>query len=120
MACVAWQTEWQDGPGVVETNQCRACRSVSLDERVFRRTGVVAVAARGQERAAGEQKVAPTAANTISETKRLMAAATGATVARREAKGNPGIVTACRWWSETLTQNADEAVSAAARLVTRS
>ena len=22
MACIAWQTEWQEGPGVVEANEC--------------------------------------------------------------------------------------------------
>ena len=44
MACVAWQTEWQDGPGVVEANQCERVALFPFDDRVFRRAGGVALA----------------------------------------------------------------------------
>ena len=108
MACVAWQTEWQDGPGVVECQPVRPRRVVPLDERVFRRPRRLAMA-RGKARGGRPDRVTPTPAATITEAKRLIAAASGATVTEREAKeilalyGVPVV-------GERLTQSADEAV----------
>jgi len=46
MACVVWQTEWQDGPGVVEHTQLRPSGAVPLDERLLRSTRRMAMAGR--------------------------------------------------------------------------
>jgi acetyl-CoA synthetase len=110
MACVVWQTEWQDGPGVVEAN---ACNRVAL----FRSMNAcfAALAAwqwRADKRAAGVQAVAATAAETVTATRALIAAATGKALTEREAKavlahyGVPVV-------GERLTQSADDAVGAA-------
>ena len=113
MACVAWQTEWQDGPGVVEANQMGRVALFRSMNACF--AALAAWQWRADKRTAGTQVVAPTAPETISNTKRLIGAANGKTVTEREAKailalyGVPVV-------GETLTQTADEAVTAAAAL----
>jgi acetate---CoA ligase (ADP-forming) len=113
MACVAWQTEWQDGPGVVESNQCERVALFRSMNACF--AALAAWQWRADKRSAGAQIVEATARETITETKRLLAAATGATVTEREAKeilalyGVPVV-------GERLTQSEDEAVDAAATL----
>ncbi len=113
MACVAWQTEWQDGPGVVDANQCDRVALFRSMNACF--AALAAWHWRADKRAAGEQTVAATPAATKSKAKRLLAAASGKTVTEREAKeilalyGVPVV-------GEKLTQSADEAVSAATAL----
>jgi acyl-CoA synthetase (NDP forming) len=113
MACVAWQTEWQDGPGVVESNQCERVALFRSMNACF--AALAAWQWRADKRAAGPQIVAPTPQETITKAKRLIAAASGATVTEREAKevlalyGVPVV-------GEQLTQTSDEAVAAAAAL----
>jgi len=113
MACVVWQSEWQDGPGVIDANQCER---VALFRSM--NTCFAALAAwnwRAGKRAAGTQTVAATSKDIVTQTKRLIAAASGATVTEREAKeilalyGVPVV-------GETLTRTAEEAVAAAATL----
>jgi acetate---CoA ligase (ADP-forming) len=110
MACVAWQTEWQDGPGVVEANQCERVALFRSMNACF--AALAAWQWRADKRAAGTQSVTPTPENIIAESKRLLTAASGATVTEREVKeilalyGVPVV-------GERLTQTADEAVAAA-------
>ena len=58
MACVVWQTEWQDGPGVLEANECERRGVVSFDERLFRGARGLALA-RGQARGGGADSWPP-------------------------------------------------------------
>jgi acetate---CoA ligase (ADP-forming) len=113
IACVVWQTEWQDGPGVVEANQCdRVALFRSMNACFF---ALAAWQWRADKRAAGPQAVAATSAETIAETRALIEMATGKTLTEREAKAvlaqyNVPVV------GERLAQSADDAVNAAAAL----
>ncbi len=113
MACVVWQTEWQDGPGVVEANQCERLALFRSMNACF--SALAAWHWRDGKRAAGAQMVAATPAATIARARKLMDAASGATVTEREAKEILALYDV-PVVGETLTQNADEAVSAAAAL----
>jgi acetate---CoA ligase (ADP-forming) len=113
MACVVWQTEWQDGPGVVEANQCDR---VALFRSMSACFGALAAWQwRADKRATGEQIVAATPADVVAKARSLIAAATGQTLTEREAKsvlavyGVPVV-------GERLTHSADDAVNAAASL----
>ncbi len=113
MACVAWQTEWQDGPGVIESNECERVALFRSMNACF--AAIAAWQWRADKRTAGAQIVAATPPEIIADAKRLIAAASGATVTEREAKeilalyGVPVV-------GERLTQSADEAATAAAAL----
>jgi acyl-CoA synthetase (NDP forming) len=113
MACVVWQTEWQDGPGVIETNECERVALFRSMNACF--AALAAWQSRADLRAAGRQIVAPTQQAIVEKAKRLIAATSGATVTEREAKeilslyGVPVV-------GERLTQSADDAVAAAAEL----
>jgi acyl-CoA synthetase (NDP forming) len=113
MACVVWQTEWQDGPGVIEANQCERVALFRSMNACF--AALAAWQWRADKRAAGEQTVAATPPAVVAQAKELIAAATGATVTEREAKrilalyGVPVV-------GEKLTQTADEAATAATAL----
>src|ERR1019366_9000147 len=76
MACLAWQTEWQEGPGVVEANQCERVALFRSMNACF--AAIAAWQWRADKRAAGVQIVPPTLKATITEAKRLIAAASGA------------------------------------------
>ena len=113
MACVVWQTEWQDGPGVVEANQCSRVALFRSMNACF--AAVAAWHRRADKRAAGVQTVAATAGETVAHAHSLIAAATGQTLTEREAKavlalyGVPVV-------GERLARSADDAVNAAALL----
>jgi acyl-CoA synthetase (NDP forming) len=113
IACVVWQTEWQDGPGVAEANQCdRVALFRSMNACFF---ALAAWQWRADKRAAGAQAVAATSAETIAATRALIAIATGKTLTERQAKAvlaqyNVPVV------GERLAQSADDAVNAAATL----
>ncbi len=113
MACVVWQTEWQDGPGVVDANQCERVALFRSMPACF--AALSAWQWRADKRAAGAQIVAATASAIVTKAKQLIGAASGATVTEREAKeilalyGVPVV-------GERLTQTADEAVAAASAL----
>ena len=113
MACVVWQTEWQDGPGVVEANQCDRVALFRSMNACF--AALAAWHWREDKRLAGAQIVSPTPVATVTKARALIDAASGATVTEREAKeilalyGVPVV-------GERLTQNAEEAVAAAAAL----
>ncbi len=113
MACVVWQTEWQDGPGVVEANQCERVALFRSMNACF-----VALAAwneRAARRARIVQPVPVTPAATVAKAHALIAAAKGATVTEREAKEILALYDV-PVVGETLTQTAEEAVRAAASL----
>jgi acyl-CoA synthetase (NDP forming) len=113
MACVVWQTEWQDGPGVVEANQCDRVALFRSMNACF--AALAAWQWRADKRAAGVQTVASTSPETIAKARALIAAASGQTLTEREAKavlalyGVPVV-------GERLTRSADDAVNAAASL----
>ena len=113
MACVVWQTEWQDGPGVVEANQCDRVALFRSMNACF--AALAAWQWRADKRTAGAQIVSTTAAATIAQARALIAEASGPTLTEREAKtvlalyGVPVV-------GERLVQSADEAVNAAAAL----
>jgi acyl-CoA synthetase (NDP forming) len=110
MACVVWQTEWQDGPGVVESNQCERVALFRSMNACF--AALASWHWREARRAAGEQIVPATPAVTIARAKNLIGAATGATVTEREAKEILGLY-GVPVVGERLTGTADEAVAAA-------
>ncbi len=113
MACVVWQTEWQDGPGVVDANQCDRVALFRSMSACF--AALAAWQWRADKRAAGSQIIAPTPAGIIAESRALIAAAGGRTLTEREAKavlalyGVPVV-------GERLAQTVDDAVNAAASL----
>ena len=113
MACVVWQTEWQDGPGVVEANQCG--RVALFRSMNFCFAALAAWHWRASKRMAGAQNVAATPAETMARAGELLAAAGGRSLTEREAKavlalyGVPVV-------GERLVQSADEAVGAAEAL----
>ena len=113
MACVVWQTEWQDGPGVVEANQCSRVALFRSMSACF--AALAAWQWRADQRAAGAQTVSVTPIETIAPARALIAAAPGKTLTEREAKavlslyGVPVV-------GERLTRSAAEAVDAAEAL----
>jgi acyl-CoA synthetase (NDP forming) len=113
MACVVWQTEWQDGPGVVEANQCnRVALFRSMNACFY---ALAAWQWRADKRAAGAQTVGATSAETMAATRALIAKATGKSLTEREAK----TVLACYGVpvvGERLVQSASDAVDAAEAL----
>ncbi len=113
MACVVWQTEWQDGPGVVEAHQAERVALFRSMNACF--SALAAWHWRDDKRAAGEQKVAPTDAAIVEKSKSLIKAATGATVTEREAKEILALYDV-PVVGERLTQSADEAAAAATAL----
>ncbi len=113
MACVVWQTEWQDGPGVVEANECERLALFRSMNACF--AALAAWHWRADKRAAGMQAVTETDRETLARTKALLAGADGRTLTERQAKdvlrlyGVPVV-------GESLCQSAEEAVNAAAAL----
>ncbi|HEY0181423.1 MAG TPA: acetate--CoA ligase family protein, partial [Rhodopila sp.] len=113
MACVVWQTEWQDGPGVVEANQCDRVALFRSMNACF--AALASWQWRGQKRRTEAQPAAATSPETVTQAKTLIARASGRTLTEREAKavlalyGVPVV-------GERLTTSADAAVEAAAAL----
>ena len=113
MACVVWQTEWQDGPGVVEANECDRVALFRSMPACF--SALSAWNWRADKRAAGTQAVASSSPEVIAATRALIAAAGSKTLTERQAKDvlahyNIPVV------GERLAQSEDDAVNAAAAL----
>jgi acetate---CoA ligase (ADP-forming) len=113
MACIVWQTEWQEGPGVLEANQCARLALFRSMNACF--AALAAWQWRADKRTAGAQLVAATSGAVVAETHSLIGKASGQTLTEREVKailslyGVPVV-------GERLTSSADEAVNAAAAL----
>jgi len=113
MACVVWQTEWQEGPGVLESNQCER---VALFRSM--NAGFAALAAwqwRADKRAAGAELVAATPDAVVAQARALLAAASGATLTEREVKAILALYDV-PVVGERLANSADQAVAAATAL----
>jgi acetate---CoA ligase (ADP-forming) len=113
MACVVWQTEWQDGPGVVEANQCNRVALFRSMSACF--AALASWHWRAEKRAAGARTVPATAPETIARARSLIAEASGQTLTEREAKavlalyGVPVV-------GERLAHSVNDAVDAATAL----
>jgi acetyl-CoA synthetase len=113
MACVVWQTEWQDGPGVVEAHSCDRVALFRSMNACF--SALAAWHWRADKRSAGTQTVAATRPEVITQAKTLIKAAGGKTLTERQAKdvlnlyGVPVV-------GERLAQSQEDAVNAAAAL----
>jgi acetate---CoA ligase (ADP-forming) len=113
MACVVWQTEWQDGPGVVEANQCDRVALFRSMSACF--AALAAWQWRADKRAAGAQTVAATDPGVTARAGALIGGAGGRTLTEREAKevlAHYGIPVV----GERLAQTADDAAKAATAL----
>ena len=113
MVCIAWQTEWLEGPGVKETE---ACGNVAL----FRSMSALFAALkawtwRAEKRAAGAATPAPTPADIRQAARAQIAAAGGRTLTEREAKSVLALYDV-PVVGERLATSAEEAVNAAAGL----
>ena len=113
MACVVWQTEWQDGPGVVEANQCNRVALFRSMNACF--ATLASWHWRADKRSAGTQTAAATPPNTIAQARALLAAAGGKTLTEREAKAVLALYDV-PVVGERLTQSTNAAVNAAAAL----
>ena len=113
MACVVWQTEWQDGPGVVEANRCDRVALFRSMNACF--AALAAWHWRADKRLAGTQAVPASAPETIAKAANLIAAAGGQTLTERQAKQVLSLYDV-PVVGERLSQSADDAVNAAAAL----
>ena len=113
MACVVWQTEWQDGPGVVDANQCDRVALFRSMNACF--SALAAWHLRAERQQAAANPVAATATATIERTRALITAAKGKTLTEREAKTVLALYDV-PVVGEKLVQSADMAVAAAEAL----
>jgi acyl-CoA synthetase (NDP forming) len=113
MACVVWQTEWQDGPGVVEANGCERVALFRSMNACF--AALAAWHWRADKRAAGAQVLAATQEAVITKARTLLGASSGQTLTEREVKAILSLYDV-PVVGEQLTNSADEAVNAAGAL----
>jgi acyl-CoA synthetase (NDP forming) len=110
VACIAWQTEWLEGPGVKETEGCDRVALFHSMDACF--AAIAAWHWRADKRAAGKASLTPTPEAVRRQAADHIDAAGGQTLTEREAKsvlelyGVPVV-------RERLTVSADEAVAAA-------
>jgi acetate---CoA ligase (ADP-forming) len=113
ITCIAWQTEWLEGPGVKEAEEAEHVALFRSMPHLF--AALAAWHWRAEKRAAGTVAVAATPAETVQRARTLIAAADGQTLTEREAKevlalyGVPVV-------GERVAQSVDEAVNAAGSL----
>jgi acetate---CoA ligase (ADP-forming) len=113
IVCLAWQTEWLEGPGVKDAEECEHVAFFRSMPSCF--AALAAWHWRGAKRAAGATKIAATPVNTSEKAAAMIAAAVGQTLTEREAKevlalyGVPVV-------GELVAQDVDEAVNAAGSL----
>lgn len=113
VACVAWQTEWLEGPGVQESEECERVALFHSMDACF--AAIAAWHWRADKRAAGREAVPATPPAVKAQAAALIEAADGRTLTEREAKevlalyGVPVV-------GERLVQSAAEAVEAATDL----
>lgn len=113
MACVVWQTEWQDGPGVIEAHQCARVALFRSMNACF--SALSAWHWRADKRAAGVQAIAETGAGIAAQARAMIASTAGQTLTEREAKAVLALYD-IPVVGETLAGSVDEAVAAAQAL----
>ncbi len=110
IVCIAWQTEWLEGPGVKETEQAEHVALFRSMPHCF--AALAAWHWRAEKRALQTTTAIATPADTVQQARRLLAAADGQTLTEREAKqvlalyGVPVV-------GERVAHSAAEAVTAA-------
>jgi acyl-CoA synthetase (NDP forming) len=110
IACLAWQSEWLEGPGVKEAEEAEHVAFFRSMPSCF--AALAAWHWRAAKRTAGAGAIVQTSAQTKRQAAALIAAAGGRTLTEREAKevlalyGVPVV-------GERVVQSADDAVSAA-------
>ena len=113
ITCIAWQTEWLEGPGMKEAEAAEHVALFRSMPSLF--AALAAWHWRADKRAAGSAAIAATPAATVQQAGKLIAAAGGQTLTEREAKqalalyGVPVV-------GERVAHSADEAVNAAASM----
>jgi acyl-CoA synthetase (NDP forming) len=113
IVCLAWQTEWLEGPGVREAEESEHVAFFRSMPSCF--AALAAWHWRGAKRAAGAAAIGPTSVDTREKAAAMIAAAGGNTLTEREAKaalalyGVPVV-------GELVAQDVDEAVNAAGSL----
>jgi acyl-CoA synthetase (NDP forming) len=113
IVCIAWQTEWLEGPGVKEAEESERVALFRTMSSLF--AAVAAWTQRAARRATPRAPIAQTPATTVRAASELLAAADGASLTEREAKqvlaqyGVPVV-------GEHVAQDVDEAVNAAGSL----
>ncbi len=113
MAAVVWQTEWQDGPGVVDAGQADRLALFRSMNACF--STLSAWQWREDKRQAGAQIVPASDPALVAKARALIAASGGRTLTEREAKEVLALYD-IPVVGETLAGSEDEAVNAAARL----
>jgi acyl-CoA synthetase (NDP forming) len=113
IACIAWQSEWLEGPGVKEAEEAEHVALFRSMPSCF--AALAAWHWRAAKRAAHTAANAPTPADTVRRAGAMLATAAGRTLTEREAKevlalyGVPVV-------GERVAQSVDEAVNAAGSL----
>ena len=113
ITCLAWQTEWLEGPGVKEAEESEHVAFFRSMPSCF--AALAAWHWRGAKRAAGTPRIESTSRATVQQAAGLISAAGGRTLTEREAKevlalyGVPVV-------GERVAQSVDEAVNAAGSL----
>jgi acetyl-CoA synthetase len=113
MACVAWQTEWLDGPGTKETEGCDRVALFHSMNACF--AAIAAWHWRADKRTAGEATVPATPEAVRNQAAALIDAAGGQTLTEREAKAVLALYDV-PVVGERLTASAAEAAAAASAL----
>ncbi len=113
ITCLAWQTEWLEGPGVKEAEESDHVALFRSMPACF--AALAAWHWRAEKRATAAPAAVSTPVDTVKQASQLIAAAGGRTLTEREAKevlalyGVPVV-------GERVAQNEDEAVNAAGSL----
>jgi acyl-CoA synthetase (NDP forming) len=113
ITCLAWQTEWLEGPGVKEAEESDHVALFRSMPACF--AALAAWHWRAEKRAAAAPAAVSTPVDTVKQVSQMIAAAGGRTLTEREAKevlalyGVPVV-------GERVAQNEDEAVNAAGSL----
>ena len=110
ITCIAWQTEWLEGPGVKEAEESEHVALFRSMPHCF--AALAAGHWRAEKRAAGSAAITPTPTAIVKQASKLIAAAGGQTLTEREAKevlalyGVPVV-------GARVAQSVDEAVNGA-------
>lgn len=113
VVCIAWQTEWLEGPGVKEAEQCDNVALFRAMSSLF--AALKAWTWRAEKRATGVAKLSQTPDGTRAEARAQVAAAGGRTLTEREAKSVLALYD-IPVVGERLATSVEEAVNAAAAL----